>query len=1256
MSSPRSIRIFLSSTFRDFGEERDLLVRRVFPALRAKLRERFVELVDVDLRWGITVQQAERGEVLPICLSEIDRARPYFIGMLGERYGWIPPPEGYAPDLVERQPWLKKHQGGKSVTELEILHGVLNNRRMKGRAFFYFRAPGYAHTKGGDYVPATPQDRQRQADLKRRIRASAYPVIGYRDPQALARRLERDLWALLDAEFPASSVPDAFEREAMRHEAYATPRRRLYLGGERYQAKLAQALESGQARVLVEGASGGGKSALLANFLEGWRKRHPRHLVHAHYLGASADAAQPHALVRRLIEAIARATHSPEPIATDPQALMESLPQWLGIASAWARKRRTRVVIALDALNSLSEQQDLRWWPDFLPPAVTVVVSCLPGAVLQALQARTGSPWTRITVKPLSASERRTLLTTYLARYNKVLPRALAAQALSHPLAGNPLFLRTLAEELRLFGVHEQLTERLAHYLESQTVDDLFERVLARVEGDCGLRAVREAMTAVWASRAGLSEKEILEIARLKPADWAPIRHALDESLLEVNGRITFAHDYMRVAVRDRYLPDTARAGRAHRTLARWFAQQPPQARRAEEEPWQWRAAQAWPQLHKCLGDADLFDALETHRPHAELLAYWNDLKTARGIDLADRGGRLVQAWHRADPSTGRTRLLARWAKFLTYGSNYRASEQAFAVTLRRARSGRFERSWHEEVLTKQAWLYNAISRYDEALAIHHKLLAERTRRLGRAHRLTGETLQFIGATYYEQGRYLQAMELVPTVIEIFRATLGPAHVQTLNAINNLANLHIELGQFQQAVDMHREVLRLRKSTSGACGPEYAQTLNNLGRALNDAGHIHEAERCYRESIEAYQEVLGPNSADLLKPLSNLGLLLTNFTGSPEGLDLQRRSLTIAERLLPSDHPEIARILINLSLAEPDAAQKKSLVTRAVSICKTRLGPHRFTVASLNHLAAVHEHDEDEASARTCLQESVAMARSIAGERSRLHADCLWSLGDFLYRHDENEDARVVLEQALDIQQEVLSPDDPIRTRTLRTLAWTLGDLDDHVRAYALLTQALKLTTQVHGPEYPHRIGILRELSDEALALARPEEAVDLLRQSLQIAQAQGDADPTQTGEILWDLSAALSTTGLHEQAIPISQQELEIAIQLHGDTDSGVARSHWRLGNLYREAGTPDRGREHLQRAYDILLAQSGPDTSDLAWLAITWARLELAAGAAAAALEQIEAAVRIFSAASPPDEDGLATAEELAQQARDALQSKDR
>jgi hypothetical protein len=40
-STSRTARIFLSGTFRDFGEERDLLVRRVFPGLRTKLKGRF---------------------------------------------------------------------------------------------------------------------------------------------------------------------------------------------------------------------------------------------------------------------------------------------------------------------------------------------------------------------------------------------------------------------------------------------------------------------------------------------------------------------------------------------------------------------------------------------------------------------------------------------------------------------------------------------------------------------------------------------------------------------------------------------------------------------------------------------------------------------------------------------------------------------------------------------------------------------------------------------------------------------------------------------------------------------------------------------------------------------------------------------------------------------------------------------------------------------------------------------------------------
>ena len=50
----KTIRIFISSTFRDMHAERDHLVRFVFPELKEKCRKNHVHLIDVDLRWGVT--------------------------------------------------------------------------------------------------------------------------------------------------------------------------------------------------------------------------------------------------------------------------------------------------------------------------------------------------------------------------------------------------------------------------------------------------------------------------------------------------------------------------------------------------------------------------------------------------------------------------------------------------------------------------------------------------------------------------------------------------------------------------------------------------------------------------------------------------------------------------------------------------------------------------------------------------------------------------------------------------------------------------------------------------------------------------------------------------------------------------------------------------------------------------------------------------------------------------------------------------
>ena len=90
-------RVFISSTFSDFREERDCLQAKVFPRLEAYCRARGALFQAVDLRWGISDEASLDHRTVDICLSEIQQCknispRPSLLILIGDRYGWQPPP------------------------------------------------------------------------------------------------------------------------------------------------------------------------------------------------------------------------------------------------------------------------------------------------------------------------------------------------------------------------------------------------------------------------------------------------------------------------------------------------------------------------------------------------------------------------------------------------------------------------------------------------------------------------------------------------------------------------------------------------------------------------------------------------------------------------------------------------------------------------------------------------------------------------------------------------------------------------------------------------------------------------------------------------------------------------------------------------------------------------------------------------------------------------------------------------------------
>ncbi|MCM1230863.1 MAG: DUF4062 domain-containing protein [Ruminococcus flavefaciens] len=133
--------IFVSSTFQDMQQERDLLRDQVLPLLKSEIKRygRNIELCD--LRWGVNSLDMEKDErdikVLQVCFNEIDKAKPFFIVLLGNRYGWIPD-ENVVKKILHSKEMQDSDYFGKSVTEMEILYGALKAEN-PSNIFFYFR-------------------------------------------------------------------------------------------------------------------------------------------------------------------------------------------------------------------------------------------------------------------------------------------------------------------------------------------------------------------------------------------------------------------------------------------------------------------------------------------------------------------------------------------------------------------------------------------------------------------------------------------------------------------------------------------------------------------------------------------------------------------------------------------------------------------------------------------------------------------------------------------------------------------------------------------------------------------------------------------------------------------------------------------------------------------------------------------------------------------------------------------------------------
>ncbi|ELU16709.1 hypothetical protein CAPTEDRAFT_199172 [Capitella teleta] len=532
----KTVRIFVSSTFKDFHCERELLVKKVFPDLRVWCENRRLYLVECDLRWGVPTDFTTEA-TLRACLGEIDRCfqdnvMPFFINMTSERVGWIPMEEEVPEAISSEYSWVR----GLSVTEMEILHGAY--RTDNPNALFMLRDPSFLKSVPDDqskaFIDNQPIAQPKLDVLKQRIRSRFpskrivnYPVefLGVNSNTGLpevhvgevfSKKVVEFFKERIGAQYPLDKVTsDPYAAQYEAHESFMKSRCDNVIGRRDIIDEIMEYIcsEANSVPFLLVGNAGSGKSSIIAKIAEitatratlkkipgggktGWK-------VFYHFVGAVPGSTELLKLLMRLVKEIGTVSELPGNLESASQTTTGLL----------AKTDAPHWIIIVDALNQLDEDTAAlinSWIPRNLSRNIRIVLSMIEDTPQHTNFRSRDPPAKEVKVNPLSEQDRREIVDSLLGRYNKRLDNSQMNSLMNKEWSTNPLWLAIACEELRVFGQFRQVSDKI-----NKLEDGLLElemQVLTRFEEESGGELLVATVSLLEISSRGLLEIELLAI------------------------------------------------------------------------------------------------------------------------------------------------------------------------------------------------------------------------------------------------------------------------------------------------------------------------------------------------------------------------------------------------------------------------------------------------------------------------------------------------------------------------------------------------------------------------------------------------------------------------------------------------------------------------------------------------------------------------------------------------------------------------
>lgn len=995
----RTIRIFISSTFEDMKEERDYLITKIFPKLAAEATKRDVTLIPLDLRWGISEEESRTGKVIEICLQEIEQSRPFFIGLLGNRYGWCPPKEELQKNtaLQERYNWVEADiSEGLSVTEMEIQYGALRNPE-KIDAFFYIRNDGQAEGENAEKLKR----------LKNEVRNNRrYPVSEYRTVEELGSEVEAAFTQLLNERFPNCQLTN-LEKERLAQLAFLHNRCEAYIPQEEALAALDNFLKDDNAHnLVVTGESGIGKSALIANWLAPLIRKDGLKVIY-HFVGNGEAEGNYQHIVQRISEEIRDSYHLPQDDnwGMDKKKPEEALQSLYGMIAG-----KEPLLLVLDGINQLADEDNakqLLWLPQ-ATRNIKYLFSTLPDDKTMAVF--TNRKYPIFTLHPLHKAQQRELVNLYLRRYGKKLTQEQVDRIIHNPQNKNTLVLRTLLDELIGFGSYEQLDKRIDYYLKSDSIEDFFQRVLQRFEEDFTEPQVRHLLSLIAFSRNGLSEQEIMDIAGITPYHWSQFYCAFRTHLTSQSGLQTFSHQYMAKAVQTRY---TNWATNAMHDIVQYFKDI--QSKRAWDElSYLYYELEELEALYHLLLNLDVTNYLFV-KDRYELSKYWRILLETDEKKFTPEAY-LNLPGDEGTQSACYTNLGNLFANEII---NPHLSLLFYQRTVDLYQSLNGKNNYTLSLFEKYiGYVYSIQEDHDKALHYYLKAIEILGPSANNDKHLI-ECYNNIGYVYSAQGKYDQALEYLEKALNISKKINGSEHPDTALYFNNIGSIYYSLKQFSQALSYHKKALEIRKTILGETNVDVAASYNNIGTIYNDLGEYDKALECYACVLNICIPLLGENHLQVATCYNNMGLSYDYKGDYDKGLAYFQKSLAIAQQLFGERHTQVALCYNNIGYICQLRRQYQEALAyyeKALNIYTTISGSNHPNVAlCYNNIGMVYWSIGNYDKAVEYYLKAVEIYKVRLGERQPDVARCYNNLGTVYNAIKDYETAGIYYENALDI-------------------------------------------------------------------------------------------------------------------------------------------------------------------------------------------------------------------------------------------------